>query len=251
MLLPPGRARLRGEAPIWLPSARSLLLALVAVAVVAGAYVAARETSVFAVRSIEVEGAPPGMASRIRTVLEPLTQTNLVTFDSTDGQRLLATIPTVASAHFDRAFPNTLRVVVVPERPAAVLRRGRDAWVASANARVLRRVTAGQLPPLPRVWLAASEEPIVGAVVPGTTAEAVRAVGPLTQAHLPTAIRSVKVAGGEVSMKLSSGVEVLLVEPFELRLKLAVASRVLRLAGNARLVDVSVPERVVVRDAVP
>ena len=44
----------------------------------------------------------------------------------------IAAVPTVASASFDRAFPHTLRIVIVPEHPVAVLRQGAASWLVSS-----------------------------------------------------------------------------------------------------------------------
>ena len=99
---------------------------------------------------IEVRGVPAGQAARIRMALEPLSGSSLVSFDATDGNRRLASVPVVASASYDRDFPHTLVVTVVPEVPVALLRRGSDAWVVSDSGRVLRRVSTRPLPSLPR-----------------------------------------------------------------------------------------------------
>ena len=71
----------------------------------------------------------------------------------------------VAAASYDRDFPHTLKVTVVAEVPIALLRRGRDAWVVSDSGRVLRKVTERPLPGLPRIWLPANADPLVGAVI--------------------------------------------------------------------------------------
>ena len=44
------------------------------------------------------------------------------------------------SVRIDRHFPHTLRLVVTPERPVLLLRRGKEGWVVSARGRVLRKV---------------------------------------------------------------------------------------------------------------
>jgi len=64
-------------------------------------------------------------------------------------------------------------------------------------------------------------------------------------------VRSVRIGGGEVSVRLASGTEVLLGSPTGLPLKLAVAARILPLAPSSRYLDVSVPERVVATDSHP
>ena len=47
-----------------------------------GAYVLARQSSVFALNRIEVEGAPPEVASEVRATLAQYRGTSLVSFDS-------------------------------------------------------------------------------------------------------------------------------------------------------------------------
>jgi cell division protein FtsQ len=206
---------------------------------------------VFAIRTIDVEGASPVVEERVRAALGSLKGTSLVKFESSRGTELLGRVSYVASARFDRAFPSTLRVIVTPERPVAVIRRARDAWVVSARARVLAKVDVRDAPPLPRVWIPASSEPIVGAVLGDDAADVVRALVPLGRIRLPVAIRSAKlIEGGELALVMESGVQVLLGSPYELRLKLAIASRVLSLAGDAKVIDASVPDRVVTRSTV-
>jgi cell division protein FtsQ len=211
----------------------------------AGLYLAARETSLFAIDRIEVRGVPAGQAARISAALEPVSDSSLVSFDATDGDRLLASVPIVASASYDRDFPHTLVVTVLPELPIALLRRGPDAWVVSDSGRVLRKVTDRPLPALPRIWVPASTDPLVGAVVADESAATVQAVAAMHEVRLPVPIRSVRLEGRELSLTLASGVEVLLGTPSRLPLKLAVTAKVIEAAPDARWVDVSVPERAV------
>jgi cell division protein FtsQ len=222
------------------------------VTLLAGAalYVGARETSVFAIDRIEVHGVPPGIAARVRAALEPLAGSSLVSFDETEGNRRLASMPLVASASYDRDFPHTLKVAVVAEVPIALLRRGRDTWVVSDSARVLRRVTEMPLPDLPRIWLPANADPLVGAVLGDESVAAVRALSAMSTVRLPIPIRSVRVVDREASITLASGVEVLLGSPSQLALKLAVVAQILPLAPDARYLDVSIPERAVATNAI-
>ena len=222
------------------------MLAGVALLVAAtGLYVGALQTSVFAIERIEVQGVPPGVAAHVRAALEPLTGSSLVAFDTTDGNRRLATVPIVAEASYDRDFPHTLRVTVTAERPIALLRRGSAAWVVSENARVLRQVSARPLPRLPRIWLPATADPIVGAAVADDSAAGVRALAAIGTVRLPVPIRSARIAEGELSITLRSGTRVFFGKPSRLQLKAAVTAEILALAGEARSIDVSVPERAV------
>lgn len=231
-----------------IPSWRAIAVSVATLVVAAGLYVLARETSLFSIDRIEVRGVPPGQAGRIRAALEPLSGSSLVSFDATDGNRRLASVPIVATASYDRDFPHTLVVTVVPETPVALLRRGPDAWVVSESWRVLRRVNERPLPPLPRIWLAASADPLVGAVLADESAATVQALAAMRGARLPVPIRSVRLEERELSITLASGVDVLLGTPSRLPLKLAVTAKVIEAAPHARYVDVSVPERAVASD---
>jgi hypothetical protein len=53
------------------PTGRSLLVALALLAAGAGAYAAARETSIFAVRTLDVRGGTPALRSEVRAALAP------------------------------------------------------------------------------------------------------------------------------------------------------------------------------------
>lgn len=233
----------------WLPSLRSVLFGVAALVLAIGLYAAARGTSMFAIERVEVHGVPPGVGARVRAALEPLTGTSLLAFDATDGNRRLASVPVVAAASYDRDFPHTLVVTVEAERPIALLRRGRAAWVVSDTGRVLRKASARPLPDLPRIWLPATADPLVGAAVADESALAVSALSTMSDVRLPIRIRSVRLVEGEISLTLSSGTEILMGDRSQLALKAAVAARILEVAPNARTIDVSVPERVVATEA--
>jgi cell division protein FtsQ len=245
-----GTPRGSGQAPqstagVWLPSSRSILVALGLLVAGIGGYFIARETPIFSIQQIEVEGATPEVAARVRTALRPVVGSSLVAFDSREANRRLVGVAEVADATYDRSFPHTLRVVVRTELPVALLRRGHEAWLVSGSARVLRQVVQRPLPDLPRVWLPPSEDPLPGAVLDEPAATAVRALVPLRGAHLRARIRSVRAVDGELTLLLASGIHVLLGDASRLRLKLAAAARILPEVGDATYLDVSVPERAV------
>jgi cell division protein FtsQ len=214
-----------------------------------GAYAAARETSLFAIQRVEVEGASPELAGRIRAKLAPLVGTSLVAFDRRAGDRRLVELPEVASASYDRDFPHSLRVTVETERPAAVLRQGRDAWLVSRSVRVLETLSR-PYPRLPRIWLPRTADVVVGATLDGNPAAAVGALGSIRRARLGVAVRTVRAADGELSLVLAGGARVLLGDRANLPLKLAVLRRILRLTDGAAYIDLSVPERAVAGDTV-
>jgi cell division protein FtsQ len=230
-----------------LPSGRRpLLVAAVAFVLVAsgfGAYFAARETGIFALDRIQVSGAPPSTAARIRAALHGYVGESLVRFDRDAAARRLATVSEVADARFDRDFPHTLRIRVHLERPVAVLRRGADAWLVSSSARVLEHLVKRPYPRLPRIWLPAGTDVSVNSTLAGVAARGVAAVAPLRPLHLTGSVRQVLVGEGQLTLVLGSGTELRLGDSGDLRLKLSIAKQILPLAGGAAYVDVSVPER--------
>jgi cell division protein FtsQ len=228
----------------WLPSGRSLAIGLGIVAVAAGAYLIARETSIFALQRIEVEGAPPALSAQIRTALEPLEGGSLVSFSSSAANRQLADLPQIARVSFDRDFPHTLKVTVTVEKPVAVLRKAAEAWLVSGSGRVLQALRPGSYPPLPRIWLAAETDVAVGA--PVETGDAVTVAAALRGGHFPARVLSVQdIGSGQVVLQLAGGRQVRLGDLSNLAVKLAVAAAILPRSVGASYIDVSVPTRAV------
>ncbi len=228
----------------YLPSGRSLLIAFATVVTAVGSYALARETAMFAVRKVDVIGAPPGVAAHVRAALKVLDGTSLLALDGGALEHRLTALPDVASASYDRDFPHTLRVFVQPERPVGVLRRGAKAWLVSARARVIRKVSPHGLPALARVWLPSGTQVEVGQTLVGaTTARAVEALATLRAAGARLTIRNVRSTDRELTLLLGSGLEVRLGNGRALALKLAIARRIASQLTGPGYLDVSVPER--------
>ena len=158
-----------------LPSGPSLLVGFTLLALAVASYGVARETGLFAIRRIEVHGAPPDVSARVAAALEPLEGTSLVGLRATDLDRKIVGLPDVIGVTHDRAFPHTLRVYVVPERALLVLRRGDESWLVSARARVVRPLERGALPMLPRIWVPRNVEVAAGdTLADGAARRAVR-----------------------------------------------------------------------------
>jgi cell division protein FtsQ len=234
-----------------LPSGRSLLVAFAAVAAVVGMYFAARETSMFAVQRIEVTGARPSVIQRVDAALGPLDGTSLLALNAADIDQRLSALRDVSLVSYDRAFPHTARIVVSAERPVAVLRRGSQAWIVTERGRILEPITDPRESDLPRIWLGDEPVPSPGEVLSAEEAvRPARLLGGVLSAN-PDLFKHVREAGyadGDLSLVLQSGTEVRLGGADDLALQLAVAERVLDAAGpGMQYVDVSVPERAVVR----
>jgi cell division protein FtsQ len=238
---PPGQVRV--SLVRLAPSRRSLAIGLGILAVAFGAYGLARETSLFAIDRIEVRGGSPRVSAEVRGALASLVGTSLVGLDGAAVLRRVDALPSVVRASYDRAFPHTLRISIVPERPAVVLRSGSSSWLVSARGRVLQQLTSTVLPRLPRVWVAARTPVRVGAELrvagAGVAARAVSLAGAFA-----TRIASASFAGGSLVVRLRSGFELVLGDPSQVRLKLAVAeSAIPALPAGPSFLDVSVPGR--------
>jgi cell division protein FtsQ len=226
------------------PSGRSLGVAFAIAACAVLAWLGARETGVFGVRTVAVSGAPPSVASEVRRALEPTHGTSLLKIDLARAEQAVEALPTVASASFDRAFPHTLRVTVVPEHPAAVVRQGADSYLVAASGRVMAAVDRHARPALARIWVTRATRVRVGTTATGDLHTAVDAVAPLAGSRFPGHVTSVTTTPDELTLRLRSGLEVRLGDASNVALKLAVAARVIPLLDSGTgYLDVSVPER--------
>jgi len=175
------------------PTRRSLAVGLGVLVFAVAGYVIARETSMFAIDRIEVRGGSRQVTRQVDAALASLVGRPLVGLDGSAVLEKVDALPTVVSATYDRDFPHTLRIFVVAERPAAVLRRGPHSWLVSTRGRVMERLASSR---------------------------------------------------GSLVFHLRSGVELLLGNARDVKLKVAVAERVLAiLPSGSTYLDVSIPGR--------
>ncbi len=226
----------------FVPSRRSLLVGVGVVAIAASGYAIARETSLFAIDRVDVTGGSATLDAQVAHALAPFVGTSLVGLDGAAVLQRAEALPTVVSATYDRAFPNTLRLTIVPERPVAVLRAGAGAWIVSERGRVIRPVAVKLAPALPRIWI--GKKPVrAGEVLPrglgSTLARVLTEAGPFRSRVVTAALKD-----GQVVFHLQSGLELVLGSPDDIALKVAVAASVFRqMPSWTRVVDVSVPSR--------
>ncbi len=243
----PGLPRVHPRA--WLvrivPTRRSLVVGLGIVAFALFAYLLARETPLFAIDRIEVEGASPRVADEVRHTLASVTGSPLVGLDGSAVIGRVEALPTVVRARYDRSFPHTLRITVIPEHPSAVLRSGASSWLVSIRGRIMGRLVSGADPSLPRVWVPAHTAVLVASTLGSAqTRVAVRAAG-LAGALAPR-IATATYSGGQLVFRLRSGLQVLLGAATDVKLKVAVAQRALTFVpSGSTYLDVSVPGRAV------
>lgn len=227
-----------------LPSGRALLVGFGLLACGLFAYVAARQTSLFALRSIEVTGAPPRVAAHVRAALRPLQGRNLITIHASDITSRLDRVPDVARATFDRDFPHTLRLVVAPAHAIAVIRRGPSAWIVSTDGRVVREAWPHAAPRLPRIWVPRTTDLEVGSTIgDADAARAIELVAAARAAGFAAHVRTVRATEHELTFVLSNGLDVRFGDTNALREKLAVAKRIAPLVSAPGYLDLSVPER--------
>ncbi len=237
---------LGGRLRAWL--VRALVVLGVVLAGVCLAYAAARYTSLFALETIEVTGAPASVRESVREAGLEFAGTSLVRLDEDELRARLTALPTVHSVRIDRAYPHTLRIAVVPERPLAVLRDGWGAWLVSNRARVIGSVDPETKRPV--VWTAAPTDLEAGANVADENARLALEALRRLPGEFPERIETARADGGVVTLVLGDGAELRLGLAKSLGLKLAVAARVLRALSPAErdglaYLDVSIPERVV------
>jgi cell division protein FtsQ len=227
------------------PTRRSLAIGLGIVGFALFSYLIARETPLFAINEIEVQGASPRVAGQVRGALAPVVGKPLVGLDGAAVLRSVDALPTVVSATYDRGFPHTLRVMVVPERPAAVLRSGANSWLVSIRGRIMQSLPFRADPSLPRVWVPAHTSVLVGSTLSVTQARvAVRAVG--LAGSLAPRIATATYTQGALVFHMRSGLQLLLGAAGDVKLKAAVAGRALAsLPSGSTFLDVSVPGRAV------
>jgi hypothetical protein len=218
----------------------SLLLAALAML----AYLGARETPVFAVRTVAVDGVRPPVARRVEAALGPLEGKSLLKVRSDEVTRLATALPYIAGVRYDRAFPSTLRVRVQAEQPLAVVRRGTGAWLVSRRGRVMARIAQRTHRLLPRIWLQKSVPlSLGGTLAVGGGGEEVTLLGALRGSRFPHRVASVRDVAGQWVYVLRGGTEVRVDRPADLSLKLAIASRILARTAVYGYLDVSVPKR--------
>jgi cell division protein FtsQ len=235
-------ARLRG------PLLRAAVFLAIAGAVIGLGYAAAYFTSLFAVRELDVRGGTRELRSAVRDAGSPFLGESLVALDQDELRNTLAALPTVRSVRIDRAFPHTLRIVVVPEHVLAVVRNGQESWLVSAEGRVIGPANPETTRPV--VWTAPDTVLQPGELVPDENVHlALEGLRDLPRGF-PEDIETARASDGLIVLELANGMELRLGSAESITLKLAIAARVLRtMTAPERdaltYLDVSVPERAV------
>lgn len=242
----PVEQRLRALPRITLIPLSALAVLVVGAAGMLG-YRALDRIGAFDVHRVAVVGAPRAAGDVRVAALDAVGDRSLLTVDGDAVAAAVEALPTVRSAAVDRAFPNTLRLRVVPERAVAVAPSSSGPVVLSATGRVMG--PAGRIR-LPLVAAAPADVPGVGGTVtaPGVLDQLALAAAPAR------GMRPAAIGYGEdgLVLRTAQGVDVHIGDAREIPVKLKVARSVLRRAGSgAEYVDVTVPTAPVLRAADP
>jgi cell division protein FtsQ len=229
----------------------AVLLGAIAIVLLPLGYWLLEHSSIFAASRVSVTGATPRIDALVRTaVAHDVAGKSLLRVDASSLAAELEAIPDVKVARVDRAFPHTVAVSIVMERPAALVRAGKASYVVSVDGRVLR--VAKKAPDnLPRLVLPPSEQPAPGHSIDSAEMRSALHVLAVVPGGFPENIARLKKvvsAPGGVVAVFGHGLQVRLGTAGALDLKLHVAARLLsRMGGSIRrsvaYVDVSVPAR--------
>ena len=227
------------------PSGRSLGIAFLIVVGAAVAYLGARETGVFSVRTIDVAGAP----AAVQVAGAPCSCSDAWDEPAQGRPRCVAAHGGGVAHRCERALRSRLSAHA-PHRRRARAAGGRRAPGSRQLPRRRERPRDGRHRP-PQASRAGPDlgRPLRRARRPAPTPQgdlrtAIGAVAPLAGSHFPGRVTSVTATADALTLRLRSGLELRLGDPLDVALKLAVAARVIPLlyAGTTYL-DVAVPER--------
>ncbi len=233
--------------PSW-PRAAFIPVVLIGVMCAVGAgvlgYRLLDRSGAFSVERVTLSGAPK-VADEVRAAVGlTVAGRSMLTVDPEVVANAVERLPQIRSATVDRAFPHTLRIVVVPERPVAVAPQGRGFVALAASGRVIGVVPSDT--PLPLIAVAPSDLPGVGGTV-----VAPKVLDQLSVAAAPhRAIRLRAIGYGEdgIVARTTDGTDLRIGDARDVAIKLRVARSVLRRAeGGAVYVDVTVPTAPVLR----
>ncbi len=141
MIVAKGRVRLR----VWL-----VLGAVGTLAVLGGAWVWLRDSSLVAVERVTVTGAAGPDAGQIRSALG-LAARNMTTLDVHLSQlhTAVAPYPVVKDLRVSTQFPHGMRIQVIELLPVGALTAGGETIAASADGTLIHDVPTGSLPAVP------------------------------------------------------------------------------------------------------
>jgi len=232
MIIAKGRVRLR----VWLA-----LGAVGALALLGGAWVWLRDSSLVAVERVTVTGAAGPDAGQIRSALG-LAARNMTTLDVHLSQlrTAVAPYPVVKDLRVSTQFPHGMRIRVIELLPVGALTAGGETVAASADGTLVHDAPTGSLPAVPMQSLPGGSRV--------TDQDALSALELLADAppRLEPKISEVTTSPPHgLVVELRSGPSIYFGPPEDFQAKWGAAAAVLAAPGsaNASYIDVSDPER--------
>jgi cell division protein FtsQ len=229
----------------------AVLVGVIAIVLLPLGWWVLENSSIFAASQVAVTGATPEVDALVRAaVVHDVAGKSLLKVDASSLAAQIEAIPDVKSASVDRAFPHTVAVSIVMERPAALVRAGKASYVDSVDGRVLRAAKKASAT-MPRLVLPPSSQPAAGRTVDSAQMRSALRVLAVAPHRFPASIARLKkivASPGGVVAVFGHGLQVRLGTAGSLDLKLHVAARVLVRMGDSirrsvAYVDVSAPAR--------
>lgn len=235
-------ARLRALPPVGRPRPRTLLAAGAALALLLAGWFWLRDSSLVAVRTVEVTGVPGPQGARIREALAQAAR-SMTTLHVRDGALDTAVAPfsLVKRIEVATSFPHTMRIHVVTNvAVGAVVADGKQIAVTS-DGTLLRDVSA----PPGLAQIALRSAPAGARLTDPTALAAVEALG-AAPAALRDHIQSARTTSAQgLVLQLANGPLLIFGSAERLGAKWAAVAAVLadQQAAGASSIDVSAPER--------
>ncbi|MFL6172160.1 MAG: cell division protein FtsQ/DivIB [Marmoricola sp.] len=219
---------------------RPFLLAALALVVVVTGFWLVFDSSVAAVRGVDVTGNHRVSDSEIRTVARAPIGTPLARADLSAVQARVEAIPDVRSVSVSRSWLHTIRIEVTERRPVAVVSRDSGSAGAPLQAVDLDGVLFGSFPSRPKGLPLIRTAPGVTAEVLSEAAKVVTAL----RADIAAKVRFVDVASiDKITLSLRNGPQVLWGSADDSEQKAQVLAVFLNGASQKKYtrIDVSVP----------
>jgi cell division protein FtsQ len=220
---------------------RILIGMIVVLALLGGAWVWFRDSSLVAVQRVTVTGASGPDAASIRQALISAAE-NMTTLDVSTGQlnTAVAPYPDVKRLRVSTQFPHAMRIRVIEQIPVAVVSvAGRSIEVAGDGTLLHSLAGASSLPAIP------VEVPPGGTRLTGAALAAVRVLGAAPYQLLPHISQVTTIARHGLTAQLRNGPSIYFGDAQQLSAKWTAAAAVLAASDSAGAVyiDVSDPER--------
>lgn len=224
-------------------SGRTVAVLAASVLGIVGAWQLSAHTSLFAVDSVEVRGAPERLAREIRAAAkDEVGGRSLLTVS---GERLALalerTVPGVVSARVDRAFPHRLVIDVEAEVPVGMVRLPNGLMSIAPSGRLLPRFPARGVPELTLGDATVGGEAVTGAQFARVLALADALASTKLDIRLISETRSGLVAWTRGGIELRFGAEEALGRKLKIARAILHATPEVELR-ELRYVDVSSPE---------